>query len=95
MRKFDFKSENFQVLDIKNLIQKLILENYTIERIQNLLGITPQQMNDILRYKFEQTAMDSTPKKPDMNEQEMIEGVLRYTYENLSPIEKMMYDNLK
>lgn len=96
MRKFDFESRfDFTILDIKLLIERLISENYNIERIQKLLGISKNQLQNFLKYKFQQPVMNSEKKEMDLTEEEMIVGNYGYSYEDLSPEEKIIYDNLK
>jgi hypothetical protein len=93
MRNFNFKSESFQILDIKNLIETLIHKNYTIKRIQNLLGISTQQINEFLKYEFE-------PKQNDFYDNDLLfeeeqRDTSAYIYENLSPIEKIIYNGIR
>jgi hypothetical protein len=96
MRKLDFDNKSsFQLLDMRNLIQRLILENYTIERIENLMGLSKHQINVILKYKYDESPMNTVPKVNDLTEEEMIMGVTNYTYDDLAPAEKAIFNNLK
>ncbi|CAB4151842.1 hypothetical protein UFOVP597_37 [uncultured Caudovirales phage] len=96
MRKFDFDSKfEFNILDIKNLIERLMVENYNIDRIQNIFGISKNQLQQILKYKFQQPIMNSEKKDSDLTEDEMIVGVSNYSYDQLSPEEKNIFDKLK
>jgi hypothetical protein len=96
MRKLDFDNKSsFQIVDMRNLIQRLIVENYTIERIENLMGLTKHQIKVILNYKYDQSPMSSEPRNNQMTEEEMILGVTNYTYDDLAPAEKAIFDNIK
>ena len=94
MRKIDFDNKtSWEILDIKNLIVRLISENYTIDRIQNLLGLTKFQVTKILEYQYN-AENDFAPKPNDVTEEELMLGSYAYNYEDLSPSEKEIFNKL-
>jgi len=96
MRKLNFDNKSsFELLDMKNHIQRLILDNYTIERIENLLGITKHQFKLLLKYKFIDDNQNFQQKENDITEKELIFGAMNYTYEDLSDAEKEIFNNLR
>lgn len=96
MRKLDFDNKSsWELLDMKNLIQRLILDNYTIERIENLLGITKHQMKLLMRYKYVDDNQNFQKKENDVTEEEMILGAMNYSYDDLAPAEKAIFNSLK
>lgn len=95
MRKIDFDNKtSWEILDIKNLIVRLISENYTIDRIRNLLGITKFQMTKILEYQYNGENENFEQKTNDVTEEELMLGCDAYDYEDLSPSEKEIFNNL-
>lgn len=95
MRKLNFDNKSsWELLDMKNLIQRLILDNYTIERIENLLGITKHQFQLLMKYKFIDDNQNFQQKENDITEEELILGAMNYTYEDLSDAEKEIFNNL-
>ena len=95
MRKIDFDNKtSWEILDMKNLVQRLITENYAIDRIKNLLGITNFQMKMIMSYQYSQELENFIEKQNDVTEEEMIMGASAYCYEDLAPVEKQIYNSL-
>lgn len=95
MRKIDFDNKtSWEILDMKNLVQRLITENYAIDRIKNLLGITNFQMKMIMSYQYSQELENFIEKQNDVTEEEMIMGASAYSYEDLAPVEKQIYNSL-
>lgn len=96
MRNLDFeKKENFHLLDLKNLIQKLMNENYTICRIKRLLNLSGMQVKMLLKLKYSENVMHEITEKNDVTEEELINGISDYNYEMLSPSEKTIYNNIE
>ena len=96
MRKLDFDNKkSWELSDLKNLIEKLILEKYSIKRIENLLGLTKHQVELLMAYKYSDSPMSSEPRINKITEEEMILGVTNYTYDDLAPAEKAIFDNIK
>jgi len=96
MRKLDFDNKtNWELLDMKNLIQDLLIKNYSADRIGNLLGLTKHQMKLLIRYKFYEGNINFKEKENDVTEDEMLLGTPSFSYEELSVSEKLIYDNLR
>ena len=96
MRKLDFENKkSWELSDLKSLIGKLIIENYSIKRIENLLGLTQNQVQLLMKYQYSETPMSSEPRNNQLTEEEMILGVTNYTYDDLAPAEKAIFDNIK
>jgi hypothetical protein len=96
MRKFDFKQkDNNELIEIQALIMKLMAENYTISKIMILLGLSYTQINSFLEYKFKQPVITIQPKQFYVeSERDFEKGVTNYTYEDLSPAEQAIFNNL-
>lgn len=96
MRKLDFDNKtNWEILDMKNLIQDLLIKNYSVDRIRNLLGLTKHQMKLLISYKFYEGNINFKEKENDITEDEMLLGTPSFSYEELSASEKLIYDNLR
>ena len=95
MRKFNFEDEyNFEILEIKNMISKLIDENYTIERIKKILGISETQLDKFINYQYKIPAIEFKKKEFIQTEEELFDGTSTYTFDNLSPAEKEIFKKL-
>ena len=96
MRSFNFEDEyNFEILEIKNMISKLMDENYTVERIKKILGISEKQLDKFIKYQYKIPAMNSVKKEFLQTEEEIFDGTSSYTFDNLSPAEKEIFKKLK
>jgi hypothetical protein len=96
MRKLDFDNKtNWELLDMKNLVQDLLIKNYSADRIRSLLGLTKHQMKLLIHYKFYEGNINFKEKENDITEDEMLLGTPSFSYEELSTSEKLIYDNLR
>ena len=95
MRKFNFEDEsNIDILEFQKLINIMLVNNYTIDKIALLLEISKFNIDKIIKYKFKLPEMKYEQK---FYYPESVSNIKteEYTYDNLSTIEQAIYNNLK
>lgn len=95
MKKFNFDDEsNIDILEFQKLINIMLVQNYRIDKIAMLLEISKFNIDKIIKYKFKLSEMKHEQK---FYYPESVSNIKteEYTYDNLSPIEQAIYNNLK
>lgn len=95
MKQFNFEDKsNVEILEYQKVINILLIQNYTIDKIAGFINVSRFNIDKILKYRFEVPPMVFEPRSY-FSEQDLIVGKNDYCYENLSPSEQAIFNNLK